>query len=76
MAAYGVDRKKKLEPIGIGIFAFFHKSSLSRWRIGVVVIAGIGVDGTYPLIPLVVDATTPAVESVLQVEIAFAVHLL
>ena len=64
------------EPIGIGVFAFFHKSSLSSWRIGVVVIASIRVDGTHPLIPLVVNTTAPAVEGVLQIEIAFAVHLL
>ena len=76
VAAYGVDRKKMFEPIGIGIFAFSHKGSLSCWRIGVVVIAGIRVDGTNALIPLVVNATAPAVEGVLQIEIAFAVHLL
>ena len=76
VAAYRVDRKKMFEPIGIGVFAFFHKSSLSSWRIGVVVIASIRVDGTHPLIPLVVNTTAPAVEGVLQIEIAFAVHLL
>ena len=64
------------EPIGIGIFAFSHKGSLSCWRIGVVVVASVGIDGTHALIPLVVNATAPAVEGVLQIEIAFAVHLL
>ena len=76
VAAYGVDRKKMFEPIGIGVFAFSHKGSLSCWCIGVVIIAGIRVDGTHALIPLVVNATAPAVEGVLQIEIAFAVHLL
>ena len=76
VAAYRVDRKKMFEPIGIGVFAFSHKGSLSCWCIGVVVIAGIRVDGTHALIPLVVNAAAPAVEGVLQIEIAFAVHLL
>ena len=76
VAAYRVDRKKMFEPIGIGVFAFSHKGSLSCWCIGVVVIAGVGVDGTHALIPLVVNAAAPAVEGVLQIEIAFTVHLL
>ena len=76
VAAYRVDRKKMFEPIGISVFAFFHKGSLSCWRIGVVVVAGVGIDGTHALIPLVVNAAAPAIKGVLQIEIAFAVHLL